>query len=135
MGESILDQHYTGFSNNLDSFTRASYIQAAFEAGPMQELRKIQRDQQELFLTDLPIHIVLAIRDDEDMDLSVLRGMVEGMMTHGLSPRFAIKNMLSCIEGNYEANYAREVRSRVRERRTMFLKEWRKRERVFRRNA
>ena len=142
--ESILDQHYKGFSNDylLDSFIRASYVHAAFEAGLIQELRKILRDQQELFLSDLPIHIVLAISDDEDPeDLSVSRGIVERMMTHGLSTRFAVKNILTCIEGNCEVPKGREFpfrgrqilrgrefRSRVRERRTSFLKEWRKRE-------
>merc|ERR1719486_1410162 len=119
--ESILDQHCNGFSNNLESylesFIRASYIQAAFEAGLIQELRKIRRDQQELFLTDLPIHIVLAISDDKDPEaLSVSRGMFEGMMTHGLSTRFAIKNILTCIEGNYEVSKGWAFRSRVRER-------------------
>merc|ERR1719401_953341 len=134
--KSVLDQ-----TNKLyDSFIRASFVQAAFEAGLIKELRKIRRDQQELFLTDLPMHIVLAITHDavEDSaseraaELKFLGGMVEGMMTHGLSTRFTIKNILALIEGNYEVEERRHDASghssRVRESRTSFLKKWRRRE-------
>jgi len=142
--ESILDRQ-----NRLyDSFVRAAYVQAAFEAGLIQELRKFRRDEQELFLTDLPMHIVLAIRHDAAVDLAsasvgrsvagelkFLGGMVDGMMTHGLSTRFTMKNILAFIEGNYEVETKRDNlvlhRRRVRESRTSFLKKWRRREMSF----
>ena len=137
--ESILDRQ-----NRLyDSFERATYVQAAFEAGLIQELRKCRRDEQELFLTDLPMHIVLAITHDAALDvpsaiayeLKFLGGMVEGMMTHGLSTRFTIKNILAFIDGNYEVETKRGNlvlhRLRVRESRTSFLKKWRRREMSF----
>mmetsp|Transcript_117430 Transcript_117430/g.185846 ORF Transcript_117430/g.185846 Transcript_117430/m.185846 type:complete len:113 (-) Transcript_117430:37-375(-) len=61
--------------------------------------------------------------------------MVEGMMTHGLSTRFSIKNILRCIEGNYEVQRRRRDAcghfSRIQESRTSFLKKWRRREIVF----
>merc|ERR1712224_572066 len=101
--ESMLDQE----NQLLSSIERALYVQAAFEAGLIQELRTIRRGQQELFLTDVPMHIVLAI--DRDLDeivclklLEFLDGMVECMMTHGLSTRFAINRILALIEEGYD---------------------------------
>ena len=58
----------------------------------MQELQKILRGQQELFLTALPMHIVLAIDECSDSDGSseFLGGMVECMMKHGLGDAYLI---------------------------------------------
>merc|ERR1712032_246329 len=130
--------------NEHDSFRRAMYAQVAFEAGLIQEMRKVQVDQKELFLTDLPMHIVLSIthefatEDSTSESSRVLRhlaGMVESMMAYGLSTRFAIRNILAAIKDGYEVDRGHDDMNthflRVQNSRTRFLKEWRRRENVF----
>ena len=69
--------------------------------GLISHLREVQSGQRELFLTDLPVHIVCAISADPDKrDFKHFGSMVDSMMVHGLTTRFAIKDIVAAIQEN-----------------------------------
>lgn len=121
-------------NDRFTSLTRASYAQTAFEARLIQQLPEVWSGQQKLFLTDLPMHIILSISEDSTSKnfelLKLLRGMIKGMMAHGLSTRFAIKKMLAAITENYVVDKADDVELQVHKNSTRFLQKWWWREHV-----
>jgi len=125
-----------------NSCRRALYAHTAFEAGLISHLREVQHGQRKLFLTDLPVHIVCAISaDPEKRDLRYFGGMVDSMMMHGLTTRFAIKDIVDAIQENYEVDMLEgesdgpdavaTCRMQVQTARSRFLEKWRRKEILF----
>lgn len=123
------------------SCVRALYAHTAFQAGLISHLREVRVGQRELFLTDLPLHIVCAISaDSEEREVKHFGSMVDSMMAHGLTTRFAIKDMVAAIQDNYEVDVlaneleldgpdaAATFRVQVQTARLRFLEKWRRKE-------